>query len=222
MSFDDKEMSRQEARAIREMATSITSLRVPSHEYKLDVPTKLRQEEVDLVMTLDEILAGSLRDTSAESMMKQSRVVGANEKAYFMIDMSKKMGIDFEGTAFIGGDITDAAALYTIKDKCGLAMSFNGCDFAVRNSNIAVLSRDCTAAAVLVQEFYNEGIEAVYDLVENWNRKTLEKKDFPDPYLMRTMLDSNTKKLPEVHIVNKDNVDEIAQKSEKYRGNIYK
>ena len=222
ISFDDKEMSKQGARAVREMATTITSLRMPSHEYKLDVPTKLKQEEVDLVMTLDDIFNGDLRDLAGESMMKQSRIVGANEKAYFMIDMSKKMNIDFEGTAFIGGNITDAAALYTINDKSGLAMSFNGCDFAVRNSNIAVLSRDCTPAAVLVQEFYNEGIEAVYDLVENWNRKTLEKKDFPDPYLMRTMLNSNKKKLPEVYIVDKDNVDEIAEKSEKYRKNQYK
>ncbi|AIZ56005.1 hypothetical protein Mpt1_c01000 [Candidatus Methanoplasma termitum] len=222
ISFDDKEMTKQEARTIRGMATTITSLRMPPHEYRMDIPAKLRQEEVDMVMTLDEIFKDGLRNTSAEGMMRQSRVVGANEKAYFMIDMCKKMNIEFEGTAFIGGDMTDVSALYTVRDKSGLAMSFNGCDFAVRNSNIAVMSKDCTVAAILVQEFYNEGIEAVYDLVENWDRKTLEKKDFPDPYLMRTMLDSNKKKLPEVHIVNKDNVDNIAEKSEKYRKNLCK
>jgi predicted HAD superfamily phosphohydrolase len=99
-------------------------------------------------------------------------------------------------------------------------MSFNGCDFAVRKSNVAVMSRDCTVAAVLVQEFYNEGIEAVFDLIENWDRETLKKKDFPDPYLMSAMLESNPKKLPEVHIVNRDNMDEIAKKSDRYRKKI--
>ncbi|MCL2296069.1 MAG: hypothetical protein FWC29_03180 [Methanomassiliicoccaceae archaeon] len=217
IAFDDFEMSRQEAKAIREMAGMITNLKLPRREYELNVPVKLHQDEVDMVMTLDEILNERLRDMQASEIMTQCRPIGTNEKAHFLISLRKRTQIDFEGTAFIGGDITDIHLLDVIRDGGGLAMSFNGCDFAVRKSNIAVLSRDCTVAAVLVQEFYNEGIEAVLDLVENWDRKTLEKKDFPDPYLMSAMLASNPKKLPEVHIVNKDNADEIAKKSTDYR-----
>ena len=222
MTFDDYNHTRQELRAIREMASTITNLRMPRQEYELNVPVKLHQDEVDMVMTLDEIFNDKFRDLSVSEMMRQFRPVGANEKAYFLIDLRKRTQIDFEGTAFIGGDITDIHALDTIKDRGGLAMSFNGCDFAVRKSNIAVMSRDCTVAAVLVQEFYNEGIEAVFDLVENWNRDTLKKKDFPDPYLMSVMLASHPKKLPEVHIVDDDNADEIAKKSDAYRKKLFK
>jgi predicted HAD superfamily phosphohydrolase len=217
VSFDDQPMTKQEGRMIREMANNITGLRMPRYEYELNVPVQLKQDEIDMVRALDETFNEKFRDLSASNMMRQFKSVGANEKAYFMIDLRKRTNIDFEGTAFIGGDITDIHALDMIKDKSGLAMSFNGCDFAVRKSNIAVISRDCTVAAVLAQEFYNEGIEAVFDLVENWNRETLRKKDFPDPYLMSSMLTSNPKKLPEVHIIDNDNVDEIAKKSDKYR-----
>ncbi|MDR0509378.1 MAG: hypothetical protein LBG63_06140, partial [Candidatus Methanoplasma sp.] len=222
VAFDNYDMSRQEAKAIREMAGIITNLKMPRQEYELNVPVKLHQDEVNMVMTLDEIFNERFRDMPASEMMRQFRPVGANEKAYFLIELRKRTQIDFEGTAFIGGDITDIHALDTVKDRGGLAMSFNGCGFAVRKSNIAVISRDCTAAAVLVQEFYNEGIEAVLDLVERWDRETLEKKDFPDPYLMSAMLASNPKKLPEVHIVNKDNVDEIAKKSAEYRKKLFR
>ncbi|MDR0309862.1 MAG: hypothetical protein LBH88_03805 [Candidatus Methanoplasma sp.] len=220
LSFDDNLISRHEAKAVREMAGRITGLRVPRHEYKLNVPVKLKQDEIEMIKTLDEIFNDKIRELSASEIMRNMRAVGANEKAYFLIDLKKRTQIEFEGTAFIGGDITDIYALETVCDRGGLALSFNGCDFAVRKSNVAVMSRDCTAAAVLVQEFYNEGIEAVFDLVENWNRETLKKKDFPDPYLMSAMLESNPKKLPEVHIVNRDNAEEIAQKSEAYRKKI--
>jgi predicted HAD superfamily phosphohydrolase len=219
--FDEQMMNRQEARAIREMASKITSLRMPSQEHTLGVPYKFKQEEVDLVTTLDGIFNDKLKDTPGARVMRQYRTVGANEKAYFLIDLRKRTGIDFDGTAYVGGDITDIHALDTVRDRGGLALSFNGCDLSVRRSNIAVMSRDCTVAAVLVQEFYNEGIEAVFDLVENWNRESLEKKDFPDPYLMSAMLNANKKKLPEVHIVDRDNMDEIAKKSDKYRRNLF-
>ncbi|MCL2510303.1 MAG: hypothetical protein FWF07_04400 [Methanomassiliicoccaceae archaeon] len=217
IAFDDYEIARQEARVIREMASRITSLRMPSQEYELNVPVKLQQDEVNMIMTLDRIFNDGFREMAIAEMMRQFRPIGANEKAYFLMELKKRTQIEFEGTAYIGGDITDVLALGTIGERGGLALSFNGCDFAVRKSNIAVMSRDCTVAAVLVQEFYNEGIEAVYDLVENWNRKTLEKKAFPDPYLMSSMLAANPKKLPEVYIVNNDNVDDLAKKSDRYR-----
>ncbi|MCL1810970.1 MAG: hypothetical protein FWG41_01950 [Methanomassiliicoccaceae archaeon] len=220
ISFDDFDMTRHEAKELRDMANRVTGLRMPTQEYKLNTPTKLQKYEVEMIKTFDEMFIGRYQDMFTSEFIKEFRAVGANEKAYYLIDLRRRTQIDFDGTAFIGGDITDILALDAVCDRGGLALSFNGCDFAVRKSNIAVISRDCTVAAVLVQEFYNEGIEAVFDLVENWNRETLKKKDFPDPYLMSAMLASNPKKLPEVHIVNKDNVDEIAKKSDKYRKNL--
>jgi energy-converting hydrogenase A subunit R len=219
--FDFYDMARQEMKALKEATSRITSLRLPSQEYELDVPTKLQKDELEMVMTLDEIFFDKFRGASASNMMRELRSIGANEKAYFLLDLRKRTEIGFDGTAFIGGDITDIHALETISDGGGLAMSFNGCDFAVRKSNIAVMSRDCTPAAVLVQEFYNEGIHAVYDLVENWNHETLKKKEFPDPHLMSAMLASYPKKLPEVRIVTRKNVSDIAKKSDQYRKKLF-
>ena len=65
------------------------------------------------------------------------------------------------------------------------AVAFNGSEFAVHGSNIAVMSRDCTAAAILVSVFYNRGIEAVYELVDNWNREALSKREGPEKDLVR-------------------------------------
>jgi predicted HAD superfamily phosphohydrolase len=215
--YDDGNMRREDAKQLREISNKITNLKMPTQKYELNVPVKIPPDEIAMIEVLDEVFELIMKRVPFAESNKNAVTVGANEKAYFLLELRKKTQIEFEGTAMIGGDITDIHALDTIKGKGGLAMSFNGCDFAVRESNIAVISRDCTPAAVLVQEFYNEGIEAVFDLVGDWNRETLKKKDFPDPYLMKTMLESNPKKLPEVYIVTKDNVDEIAKKSDAYR-----
>ncbi|MCL1978544.1 MAG: hypothetical protein FWG60_00055, partial [Methanomassiliicoccaceae archaeon] len=217
--FDDFYIPRQEAKAIRELANRITGLRMP-HSFDLSAFHKLQKDDVEAVMTIEEIFNTNLKTLPVSDMIKEFRPVGTDEKVYFMIDLRDRTQIELEGTAFIGGDMTDVNALDRVSDLGGLALSFNGCDLAVRRSNIAVMSRDCTVTAVLAEEFYNEGIEAVFDLVENWDREKLKKKDFPDPHLMSAMLASNPRKLPEVHIVNKDNVDEIARKSNKYRKNL--
>ena len=104
-----------------------------------------------------------------------------------------------------------------VNESGGLALSFNGEDFAVRGSNVAVLSNDCTVAAVILQAFYNEGIEAVLELAGSWDRRSLKELDFPDRYLMDAMLAANPKKLPEVYAIDRKNVDEISKKSAAYR-----
>jgi predicted HAD superfamily phosphohydrolase len=220
IAMDTYEFSKQEARTMRDFVSEINSLRLPTREYEINVPTSLDMTEMAMVRTFDEILMKKMGDFESTKMMRNMKSVGTNDKALYLLDIRKRTQIDLDGTAYIGGDITDYQALDLVRDMSGLAMSFNGSDFAVRGCNIAVLSRDCTVAAVLVQSFYNEGIESVLELVENWDRESLSKMDFPDPYLMNAMLAANPKKLPEVYAVNRHNVDEIAKKSDKYRKNL--
>ncbi|MDR3206690.1 MAG: hypothetical protein LBT41_06350 [Candidatus Methanoplasma sp.] len=218
--MDSYDLGRQEARTLREFASEISSLRLSSMEYKLNVQVRLPRDDVELVERLDGIFRERLPSMNVSKLMRDVKTMGTDEKAYCLLETSKRNQIDLEGTAYVGGDLTDYQAMDVVRDSSGLSLSFNGSDFAVRGSNVAVMSRDCTVAAVLVHAFYNEGIEAVFDLAENWNRDHLRTARFPDRHLMEAMLASNPKKLPEVHIVSRRNVDEIALKSERYRKNL--
>lgn len=215
--LDDFDFSRKESRTLREYAGMITSLKMPRNQYELNVPTELSCEDIEMIRVMDEIFHDNMSDMECNNMMRDMRVVGANEKAYSLLDVRKRTQIDLDGTAYIGGDMQDYQTMDLIRDSGGLSLSFNGSEFGVHGCNIAVLSRDCTAAAVLVQEFYNEGIEAVFDLVGNWNRESLKKRDCPDRHLMNSMLNANPRKLPEAYIVDRNNADAIAAKSDAYR-----
>jgi energy-converting hydrogenase A subunit R len=215
--MDSYDMSRSEGRSIRDFASRIDALKVPRSEYRLNTPVSLDKDETKLIEVMDDIFDNKIKELTCNSLMTGMKSVGANEKAYALLDIRKRTMIDFDGTAYIGGDLMDYQAMDLIRDGSGLSLAFNGSEFAVHGSNIAVISRDCTVAAVLVEEFYNQGIEAVYDLVSNWDRASLKKMDCPDKALMDTMLAANPRKLPEVYIVNRSNVTEIALKSDAYR-----
>lgn len=221
VSLDDYDLSRQEGRTLREFASQITSLRLPRHEYELNVPLEMEECEIALITAMDRIFDDKIGKMDANRIMTEMKSVGANEKAYTVLDIRKRTLIDLEGTAYIGGDMIDYPALDLVKDGGGLSIAFNGSEFAVHGCNIAVMSRDCTVAAVLVQEFYNEGTEAALDLANNWDRKTLEKRDCPDRHLMDAMLLANPRKLPEVHVIDRSNVTEIGKKSDRYRKKLF-
>lgn len=215
--FDSIVIGRSEAKELRDMASKISALRVPKADYALGVPTSLDDLDVKIVDTLDKMLVDRLPHMDIAASLKDVTVIGANEKAYALLEVRRRTEVDLDSTVYIGGDATDYQALDLVRDSDGLAISFNGTEFGVRGANIAVMAKDSTVVAVLAQEFYNKGIEAVYSLVGNWDRKALKEVDCPDRHLMDAMLATNPRKLPDVRIVDRDNVDDIAAESDAYR-----
>ncbi len=215
--MSEHEIGRQDGKAIREFAARITGLRTPQNVYRLNTPVTLDDDEARLIETMDDIFEERMGRLEASRMMGAVSPIGAREKVEGLLDLRKRTLIDMDGTAYIGGNMMDYQAMDLVREGNGLSLAFNGSEFAVHGSNIAVLSRDCTVAAVLVQEFYNLGIEAVYDLVGNWDRETLAKAECPDRTLMDSMLAAHPRKLPEVHVIDEDNVDTVALKSDGYR-----
>ncbi len=222
LDLDNTNMSRQTSKEIRTLVDAIAKLRISKQEYELDVPSELDDDEVAMIATLDDIYLKKLQNSEAQDMMQTMATVNANEKAYALLDIRKNTQVDLDGTIYIGGEFVDFQVMDLIKDGNGLALSFNGSEITVHGSNVAVLSDDCTVATVLVSKFYDTGIQGVFDLVDNWSRKTLENEDMPDRNLVDEMLRRHPRKLPEVYRVTRDNVDEIAAKSDAYRRKTFR
>ena len=222
LELDETDMSRKTCKDIREMSERIAKLKISKYQYEVNVPTELDDDEIAMIDTLDEIYLKRMNNTEAQDMMQTMATVSANEKAYALLDIRKNTQVDLDGTVYIGGEFIDFQVMDLIKDGNGLALSFNGSELAVHGGNVAVLSEDCTVAAVLVSKFYDTGIQGVFDLIDNWNRTTLEGPDMPDRNLVDEMLRRHPKKLPEVYRVTRDNVEQIAAKSEEYRKKLFK
>ena len=217
MDLDTVQFSRTEARKLREMTEMVSSLRIPKVEYELNVPMEVDEADVRIIRTLDDILHDRIPELNAMSLMESVTPVTSHKKAYQLLDIRRQTNIDLDSTFYIGGDNTDFQALDLVRDSGGVAVSFNGTDFAVRGSTIAILSKDSTVGAVFAEQFFSRGIESVLDLARNWDRKYLKETEFPDRNLVDAMLAAHPRKLPEVYIVDRKNVDEVAAKSAAYR-----
>ena len=217
LSLDGTRFSHGTEKSVREDAEAIAYLPVSNAGYVLNVPVELDDAEVNMISTFDDLFQKKYQKNECASLMQGITSVGANEKAYALLDIRKGTQVDLDGTVYIGGERIDYQVLDLVKDGNGLAMSFNGSEFAVHGSNVAVLSDDCTTAAVLVAKFYDTGIQGVFDLIDNWNRKYLENSEFSFDPLVRELLKNHPRKLPEVYRITRENVEEISLKSDAYR-----
>jgi predicted HAD superfamily phosphohydrolase len=56
----------------------------------------------------------------------------------------------------------------------GLALCFNGNDYAMHHSNFSIVADNCIATAVVADIFENSDIETLRKIVKNWSIKELE------------------------------------------------
>lgn len=218
--IDQCMMGRAESRKLRDIAKTVSRLKVPKNFYELNVPTELMDEDIQIIKTMDDVLGNSVPDAGAMSLMESADVMTSHKKAYRMLDIRRLMAIDLDCTMYIGSASTDFQPMDLVRDAQGLSIAFNGEEFAVRGCNVAVLSDDTTVAAIFAGIFTDKGPQSSVELAENWSREYLRKMDFPDINLMETFLKEHPRKLPEVHAVTDSNVDEISKRSDAYRKSL--
>lgn len=219
-SFDAVRVNKAEARELKSISGMIAGLKLPDASSSLEKAVSLGEEDTAIINTLDSFFLERLPDMELAETLKPVGVMGQNEKAYVLLEIRRRTDIEFSDTVYVGGDSSDGQAMDLVRDNSGLSISFNGDERAVRSCNIAVTGNDATAVAVLTSEFYNEGIEAVFDLVENWDRAKLKKYPCTDAYLRDAMLKASPRDLPSVRKVDRRNVNDIARESAAFRKKV--
>lgn len=218
--FDSVDPDRQECRTLRDLASSISSLRVPKTKYTFDDGEVLSDDDAAIVNRLDEIFLDEIPKMGIYQDFKDVPSIGTREKSYSALDIRRNTSIEFDSTVYIGSSMTDHVTMELVRESSGLAISFNGCDPVVRECNVAIMCNDAIVYTVLAAEFYDKGIESVFDMIDNWDRKKLEERPCSDRNLMNEMLRRFPKKLPNVKRVDRHNVDDVVAESEAYRKKV--
>ena len=221
-SFEDFELSKPDARRIREMVSQLSNMRISDECYTVSGRKYLTVEDNDLVNTLDRDLIKEMDKIDTMDEIRKELKVAGNEKAYAVLELCRKNEIPVSDTAFVGTRDSDYAAMDIVRDSTGLALSFCGSEYAVRGCNVAVLSDRPIVAAVLVNEFYDGGIESVREMIDHWAPEKLREWPCADRNLMNEMLAQFPKGLPEVYNVDRGNQKEVAEKSIEFSKSIRK
>src|SRR3972149_10787394 len=141
--------------------------------------------------------------------------VGGSEKAAAVKDIVTKSKASFHNVMYVGDSITDIAAFKLVREGGGLTVSFNGNSFAVRETEVAVLSENAVVTAVLADVFSRFGKAQAMNLIREWTPSIVDKFGLYPP-LKEGFLKLHHKKL-QVEIVTAENMERLMRESTAFR-----
>ena len=176
------------------------------------------------IRQMDSFFWDILPSTGFCSVLEEIKPIGGIHKYEAVISALDKEGLDMKQSATIGDSITDWKMLDLTRDAGGLALSFNGNEYAVSNCNVAVMSGNCMVTALLVEVFERDGLGAVEALVSDWgwpSIKELYQQGKVDIAIYNAFRHAFTgSDFPHVVWVTKDNLDETVEISKRYRRSV--
>ncbi len=143
---EDFYISSEERERILEAVEVIASLP------EIEIPPDEESERA--VKWLNDFFWNDLSRTEAGKILRSVKAVGGRRK----LDVVRSYSVD--RPVVIGDSISDHAMLSWAKER-GLAVSFNGNEFAVRNSNLAIVAGTTFAEAYIVEAYLMDGMDGV-------------------------------------------------------------
>lgn len=219
LNLDKYTIPAEETKRLRELQREMAALpmiEIPKNSQSVnDFP----QRDQETIQRLDEIFWQIIPKMESGRMLEEVNPVGGSEKARAVQDIVERMECSLDRVMYVGDSITDAPPLRLVRENGGLTVSFNGNDYSVRESEIAVLSGNTTVTSVLAEAFSRHGKEGAFRLVEEWDPSGL-KKFAVSPELQEQMLRLFPDGFPQVERVTDDSMERLKRASSVFRKTV--
>ena len=219
LNMDKIDISSEETKRLKELGKEIAALpmiEIPKNASSVNEFSRRDQETVE---RLDEIFWKEIPQMESGRMLREVNPVGGTEKARAVKDIVEKMGCSLDRVMYVGDSITDAQALRLVRDHRGLAVSFNGNSYSVRESDVAVLSGNTVVTSILAEAFSRLGKDGVLGLVNEWNPSGLQKY-CAVAELSERMTALFSDGFPQVEQVTSDNLERLINESGVFRKTV--
>lgn len=216
LNIDKYQIPEGETERLKELAKEISMLpmiKIPNYANSI---SEFSGRDQETVRRLDEIFWGEIPTMKSGRMLCEVNPVGGTEKARAVQNIIKMMGCNLDRVMYIGDSITDVQALKLVRKNGGLAVSFNGNGYSVRESDVAFLSNDTIVISVLTEVFNKLGKQGAIGLVNEWNMVGLEKY-FVDTDLRNRMFSLFGNVFPKFERVTSDKIEQLIYESSNFR-----
>jgi energy-converting hydrogenase A subunit R len=221
VSLDKYQVSPEEKTQLKDLAQEIAQMP------KIEIPpvavslADFSPADQAAIRRLDEIFWTELPKMNAGRLLTDVVTVGGEQKAKAIRDAAKRLGARLSSVMYVGDSITDVEAFKIVREYGGLAVSFNGNGYAVRNAEVSVLSESSLATAVVADLFCRLGKEQALKVIWFWCRAALNENGVSSA-LLKHLFTVFPGALPEVKAITPQNVERIVREScifrEKIRG----
>jgi energy-converting hydrogenase A subunit R len=218
VSLDKVAITTQERDILREVSQEISQMPLITIPVNAKSLTDFSSNDQALIKRLDEIFWSKIPRTSVGDFFSNVVTVGGEQKAKSVCDVVKHLKVPFNSVMYVGDSITDVEALRLVKENGGLAVSFNGNSYAVKNADVAVVSENNLVTAVIADIFYRFGREETLKTVKSWSQDALEAVGV-DLELLKQVFKSS-KAGTKVQIVTGENMNSIVTESSEFRKEV--
>jgi len=168
LNIDKYNIPAEETKRLQELQREITALPMIEIPKNANCINDFSQRDQETIRRLDEIFWQEIPKMKSGRMLGEVNPVGGSEKAKAVRDIVEKLECSLDRVMYVGDSITDVPPLRLVRESGGLSVSFNGNGYAVRESDVAVLSGDTSVTSVLAEAFSRHGKEGAFSLVEEW------------------------------------------------------
>jgi energy-converting hydrogenase A subunit R len=219
VNIDKYKLAAKEKDRLKEIAEEISQMPIIEIPPEAKSLNDFAEEHRRTILRLDEIFWKEIANMDVGKIFYEVNPIGGYEKAEAVKDATKRLGAVLENVMYVGDSITDVEAFKIVKENGGLTVSFNGNPYAVKNSEIAVLSENSIATTIIADIFTRLGKRETINLVKNWNPKAL-KKSRVNPNLLKRLFELYSEKLPKVKIITSENMEILAKESSEFRKKV--
>jgi energy-converting hydrogenase A subunit R len=219
LSVDKFPLPEHEKSRLKEIAKEIAQMPVVNIPTMAKTMKDFSSAHQKTIRRLDEIFWNEISSMGIGKIFVEVQPVGGNQKAEAIGKAVEKARASVEDVMYVGDSITDVEAFKLVKDNGGLTVSFNGNQYATRNADVAVLSENGIATAIVTDLFCKLGKKQTLQVLENWNRKTL-RKSVVSPQLLDRFFMLYPEALPKVQIVTAENMEMLAKESSEFRNKV--
>ncbi len=219
LNIDQYQVNKGEQETLKRFRQEIVQMpliRIPQEAASLQ---DLSQRDRQTIMRLDEIFWGEISCMNSGIMLREVNPVGGVEKANAVEKIVDETGTELSSVLYVGDSITDVECLRLVRENGGVAASFNGNAYAIREAEIAVLSTSAIVMAVIAHVFNSSSNDSVFNLIDDWTYTALEKYDL-DPALIENLRKSFKMTLPKVGRITVNNMTELAIESSAFRKSV--
>ena len=195
-------------------------------KYSLTTQDKDRLKEIrkDIINdssfeNLEKVFWQTIPQMETGRIFEEVKPIGGEGKKEAVEDIMKKFQFKSSDLMYVGDSITDVQPLRYAREEGGLSLAFNGNEYAIKETEIAVMADNTLPVSILADLFNKAGKEEVFEFIESFKEDAQKAfYDHPvDPQLaLKYLSNSNFK----IEIINSSNRENIKEESLKYRKNV--
>lgn len=199
-----------------EEITQMQQIRIPPEAESLKDFSPNDRETIRL---LDDIFWKEMAGLKIGKAFSEVDPIGGTGKADAVSDIVNRFNQPIENVLYVGDSITDQEAFRLVRNEGGLAVSFNGNQYAVKNADIAVLSETGLVTAVIASIFFKDGKQAALDFARTWSRRESEN-DLVDKSLGKGLFRMQSLGATRIEVINSDNIIRLCKESSEFRKKV--